>query len=96
MWKNEAIYVFDIKNPGLGNFLRHMASYEGEDDEDGVLGESFNFNATHGTTIDDDASVAIWRVLCVTTVYARCAIANSVLFSHSSRPRATGLLLLQG
>ena len=41
----------------------HTCTLEGEGDEEGVLGEAFNFNATHGTTIDDDASVAIWRVL---------------------------------
>ena len=28
MWKNESRDYFDIKNPGLGKFLRHMASYK--------------------------------------------------------------------
>ena len=57
MWRNEAIDYF-VKNPGLGGFLRHMSRYEGGDDNEGVVKEAFLYNATHGTMIDDDASVA--------------------------------------
>ena len=67
MWRNESVDYFDVKNPGLGAFLRHMSMYDGEDDLEGIRKEAFSYNSTHGTMIDDDASVAIWRVLKKTT-----------------------------
>ena len=67
MWRNESIDYFDVKNPGLGAFLRHMSMYDGDEDLEGIRREAFNYNTTHGTMIDGDASVAIWRVLKKTT-----------------------------
>ena len=85
MWRDDTTDFLDVANPGLGGLLKHLMTYDGDDNDAAVDNVVNQYNWKNGTNFDEDARVATWRALKRLTEGATLSIVLSIKAEHGFR-----------